>query len=361
MKTTIYTISELQDLVHSTGYRESETVPVSPERVLSYMHNPRSEPEMPVLFTLTEGERLLAYRTLLPDHLVRDGATVPFAWLSGNYVVPGRRREGLSTRLFREVEKVWKGQLMYTNYAPASKAVYDRSGVFSCFVTRPGKRYYMRSSLHSLLGERVKAGRLLEMTDRVINAFHDPMIRGMALGDIPAAVVRRIGPEEPLPEKLINSMASQSLFARGRKEFDWIRKYPWVTDKPAGEIEGHYHFTRKVSHYRNQWYHIRSDGDEAFLWITVINDRLSVPYFYQTGKMAVLAARNLVISEMIAAGCSHITIRHPELGPVLGTRKNPFIMSRAMPQHYFVHRSLENVLPEKYLVHDGDGDVVFTG
>ena len=53
-----------------------------------------------------------------------------FAWLSGNCVDPEFRRKGFSTRLLQQAEALWDGRLMYTNYAPASKAVYDRTGQF---------------------------------------------------------------------------------------------------------------------------------------------------------------------------------------------------------------------------------------
>jgi hypothetical protein len=45
-----------------------------------------------------------------------------------------------STELFKAVEEAWKGKLMYTNYAPASKAVYDQvGGLHPVFMVSPGK------------------------------------------------------------------------------------------------------------------------------------------------------------------------------------------------------------------------------
>ena len=360
MKTKIFTIEELQDYITSDQYLHSDIVPVTPERVRSYLNNPRAGKQMPVLFTLTENERLVAYRTLLPDYFSDGTNKVPFAWLSGNFTAPSHRRRGLSTLLFKAAGEAWNGKLMYTNYAPAAKAVFDRSEAFTEFAVRPGKRYYMRSSLATLCRERAGSVRLLKFTDQFVNGLHDLFSSSNLFPLPPGTSAEEIDtPGEPF-KKLIAQYNGGSLFGRGAAEFEWIRSFPWVTEDASREIPGKYQFTREVSRFRNTWYRIDSDKGTAFLWITIVNEKLSVPYFFCSDRLHVVAARQLVLNAMLSHRCAWITIRHPELGPVLGTRKNPFIHSRKMPQRYFVHRSLEAAIPHDRVIHDGDGDCVFT-
>jgi GNAT superfamily N-acetyltransferase len=361
MTTTIYTIAELQDYIASEQYIHSDIVPVSPERVRSYSNNPRCGPKMPVLFTLTDNGELLAYRTVLPDYFLKGNEKILFAWLSGNFVAPGHRRKGLSTRLFKTVEEAWQGKLMYTNYAPASKAVYDRSGAFTQFMVRPGKRYYMRSALATLYKERFRSKTLLQWADKALNGIHELFSGGHMQFEMPPET--RAVQIETIDEALKETIAHHtggSLFGRGAEEFEWIRSFPWVTENVEQKLPGEYHFTREVAAFKNLWYKIEHTEGTAFLWITVVNDKLSVPYFLYNHPMHVVAARQLVLKEMVASNCAYVTIRHPELGPVLGTRKNPFILSRSMPQHYFAHRSFADAIPADKTVHDGDGDCIFT-
>jgi len=41
--------------------------------------------------------------------------------------------------------------------------------------------------------------------------------------------------------------------------------------------------------------------------------------------------------------------------------KKIFLSVRQMPQLIFAHQDIFDLIPEKPLIHDGDGDVMFTG
>ncbi|MCA1746613.1 MAG: hypothetical protein LC655_02880, partial [Bacteroidales bacterium] len=259
------------------------------------------------------------------------------------------------------VEEAWQGKLMYTNYAPASKAVYDSSGAFTQFMVRPGKRYYLRSALSTLHKERFRPKVLLEFTDNVVNSIHDLLSdNSMQFPLPPDTSAEQIETLDPTTKAIIAENNEGSLFGREAEEFEWIHSFPWVTENSKQNYPGQYHFTREVSAFKNLWYRIEHKTETAFLWITVVNDKMSVPYFLYSHPMQVVAARQLILKEMVNNDCAYVTIRHPELGPVLGTRKNPFILSRNMPQLYFAHSSFADEIPADKKVHDGDGDCVFT-
>jgi GNAT superfamily N-acetyltransferase len=360
MKIEIYTISELQEYILSDKYKKSATIVVSPERVVSYMNNPRAEKNMPVIFIITENDQIIAYRTLLPDTFEGISGKTSFAWLSGNYVHPDHRRMGNSTRLFNEVRDAWRGKLMYTNYAPASKAVYDKTRSFEQYSERPGMRYYMRSSLTTLYKERIKSEGILKLGDKILNAMHDLQIGNMSF-ELPEDIsINQIESTDEELSELIDSQYESKLFSRGISEFNWIRNFPWVIENPTELVEAEYQFTRKVSKFKNKWFKLKSKNGIAFLWVIHINNKCSVPYFLHNDRMLVLAARQIVLNEMLENQSAYITIRHPELGPILNTRKNPFLLSRRMPQRYYAHTDLIGSLPDNKDICDGDGDCVFT-
>ncbi len=68
-----------------------------------------------------------------------------------------------------------------------------------------------------------------------------------------------------------------------------------------------------------------------------------------------------IIRTMIKHGCTHTTIRNPELLEKLKVHNKIFLKLRKMPQLIFAHQELAYLLPEKRVIHDGDGDVMFTG
>lgn len=383
MKLQVYRISDLEQLVRSEYFRAQDHLPVSPERVQSYLQNPRSQPDMPVLFSLSDNDLIIAYRSLLPDYFISQGEKVPFAWLSGNFVASHYRRKGLSSDLFREVESAWEGRLMYTNYAPASKAVYDQTGAFVHVRSRDGRRYYLRSMLYPQLKNRTVMAPALRLTDTVINLLHTPgengdryqVADGISVEEIPLRP--NMIQSNTVPGKQANALgelsfpawfnseglegyASDSLFSRGPEEFEWIAKYPWITSRPGEEFKGEYAFTRIVDRHISSWFRISSQQDEAFLWINIVNNRLSVPYFFNNDPMLNVAARQLVLKTAVSMQCDLITIRHPDLGPALSSRKNPFVYFKKMPQYYFAHKNLADKFPAYGEIYDGDGDCVFT-
>ena len=94
---------------------------------------------------------LVAYRTILSDAFFIEKKKVSFGWLSGNWVHAKYRRKGFSTLLFNEALKDWGSKLMYTNYAVASKLVYDKTNQFNLLYDLKGTKYFTRFCLADIL------------------------------------------------------------------------------------------------------------------------------------------------------------------------------------------------------------------
>jgi hypothetical protein len=64
---------------------------------------------------------------------------------------------------------------------------------------------------------------------------------------------------------------------------------------------------------------------------------------------------------MINHGSAYITIRNPGLLEAMQKYRKWFLSARDMPQLIFVHEKIAGMVPDSGLIHDGDGDVIFTG
>ena len=125
-----YRKSNLHDYILSEDYKGLHTLPISHERAISHINNPRLDEDDLILITISFERKLLGYRTIMADKVLNGEKEVKVGWISGTWIDPKFRRKGLATILFDEIYKEWKGRLMYTNYAPSSKKVYDKIGVF---------------------------------------------------------------------------------------------------------------------------------------------------------------------------------------------------------------------------------------
>jgi GNAT superfamily N-acetyltransferase len=358
-----YTLEELEPYLLPLFSNPDSILPVSPLRLRSYLENPRAEPYDPVLFEIHHDGKLVAYRTLLPDCFYNDkGDPVRFAWLSGNWVTPLMRRQGLSTRLLEMAEEKWQGRLMYTNYAPESKALYDGTGRFMVIANREGKRFYLRSATEELLGNRVGSTQLLQTGDRFINRIRERSIRKFPFPEqVVQCLVEQVGGFDKKSGELADRFSKFSLFRRDSEIFRWALENPWVSSSAGDPVR--YQFSYRARRFENRLYHMTQPGENSngFLWLLLHNNVLSVPYLFAGSGELYPCMTELIIKTMIDEGITHTTIRYKDLMKQMMVHKKIFLSVRKMPQLIFAHKNLAGLLPEEPLIHDGDGDVMFSG
>ncbi|MDF1574878.1 MAG: GNAT family N-acetyltransferase [Bacteroidales bacterium] len=362
MDLRIYTLEELKPYLYTLYSNPESLVPVSPLRLESYLRNPRADFSDPVLFEMRQRGEVVAYRTLLPDYLYdREGQSQRFAWLSGNWVHPGFRRRGISTRLLETAEEQWQGRLMYTNFAPESRAVYDRSGRFGLISIRDGFRFHLRSATEDLLAPRMGYEKLFRTTDLLINRFREFGLQRFRFPGTNTCQVKQVNGFIAQLSELVSKQQRDTLFRRDREIFQWALEYPWLTEQGCDPIN--YHFSYRASRFENIIYHlIHSDGkSHGIIWLLIHNNALSVPYLFATEKGLQNCMAEVIVRTMIDKGCTHSTIRNAELREKMLAFKKIFLSVRKMPQLIFAHHKLTGLIPENPVIHDGDGDVMFTG
>ena len=361
MDIRVYTLDELESHIQSTYSNPEEVTPLSPLRLNSYLSNPRAEKTDPVLFELRLNERLIAYRTVLPDLLFDlQGNSRRFAWLSGNWVDPEFRRKGLSTKLLQRAEALWNGRLIYTNYAPASKAVYDRTGQFPLLVKRDGRRFYLRAAAEDLLGERLGARELLRLGDKTVNQLREHGLQRFKPVDDLECKVERITALNQVLEELIHRVQEPSLFRRTPELFNWVLQHPWLTEENRASLN--YHFSYQANRFENILFKFTlPDLSIGLLWLLIHNRSVSAPYVFSESDQIYPFMAQTLTHKMITSDCAHTTIRNPHLTKALMAFKNRFLFIRPMPQLVFAHRTMTDQIPGNMEIQDGDGDVVFTG
>jgi hypothetical protein len=332
-------------------------VPVSEHRALSWLNNPRLDPGDIIMYLGFEGDEMLAFRCILPDRY----GDIRFGWLSGNWVRPDRRRKGLATELFEEAYRDWGHQLMFTNYAPESKAVYDKSGRFELYRDRPGTRFYLRGSSAGLLGERRTVYRrsrlLLNMADGVLNVIQDTRSR---LNREKTEDLVYEEQDSPDLESLafLEKNGDTGFCRRSLEDFDWIASFPWV--KTGMEKDGRYFFSSVSPRFRNIIIKTRGDAGElnAFAWMVLNGEKMTLPYI--SADPSALPGLSRIINQTLQENrVSYLTVYHSPVLQSLNPR--PILLRRNMVQKYFATRDLKKQLPdpETLRFQDGDGDVVF--
>ncbi len=357
MRIEKFNAGRLQEFLDSDQYGSMPFVPVSEHRALSWLHNPRLDPADTLMYIGFEGEDMLAYRCILPDRY----QDIRFGWLSGNWVRPDQRRRGLASMLFEEAYHDWGHQLMYTNYAPESKAVYDKSTRFGLFKERHGIRYYIRSSSASLLGNRRTMYRrsrpILSLADGILNTVQDIRI-GLKREDMAGMDFEENEAVDFRAMDFLEKNLGTGFCIRTQEDFDWITAYPWV--KPGPEKDDRYYFSSLAHRFRNICIKVMDRHGEmiGFLWMAIHGDKMTLPYVvFHPGASEDIA--RILDHYLRANRIAYLTTYQSQI--TNSYRPSPILGSRKMSQKYFATRDLIKQLPEpgSFPFQDGDGDVVF--
>lgn len=360
-----FTPDRLRKFIESQEYYAMPVIPVSYHRAVSWLNNPNLHQDDIIMYLAIENNIMIGYRCILPDKF----GPVRFGWLSGNWVNPLRRREGIATSLFEEAMKDWDNKLMYTNYAYASHAVYSKTGYFNLYKELSGIRAYMRFDLCRLLYPRSKFFArikiVLQAIDLILNFFNDIRLMfhrrkyTMPLSDLQMA--DKIDPQ--LEDFISTGKITWSSF-RKPQDLNWIIRFPWVIEQHRkDDLNKKYYFTSTARQYCNLNLKLFDIHDRLILYmmIVIIDKKMTVPYAC-FNKIYVSKAADIILYFIFKRKVNYVTLFDPELVSEFIRRKLPLLLKKKMIRKYFATQDLIDLLPPKGKIYimDGDGDVAFT-
>lgn len=354
----------LIDYLNSDKYRNSDIWPISFHRARSHCNNPRID-NSDILLIIAEAEgKILGYRTVMADIAFNGSERLKVGWISGTWVDPEFRRKGLATDLFEEINSDWNSQLMYTNYAPISKKVYDKTGVFENYFSTIGCRFHMKSDLAEILPARFplakSLGKILPTADNFFNHYILPFITEPGMK---SRLSYNMVLKTRLNDDEVDLLFKNTLTVRGAKELNWILDYPWV--KQVGEIDeavlDKYFFSAAADLFRQYFCLIfKNEKLVAIVMITLRNKQMKVPYFYSYDADLALIA-DLIFTEAWKNSISYIDIYDETLVKEMKLKTAYYAFSKSRDRSYMVSKSLIDKFPNPstITIPDGEGDVVF--
>ncbi|MBI9067365.1 MAG: GNAT family N-acetyltransferase [Salinivirgaceae bacterium] len=359
-----YKLSELANLFETDFIKNSEVLPISKNRLESYQNNPRAQDQDIVLYLAVLNNKIVGFRTILADIIYKENIAFKFGWFSGNWVHSEYRRRGVSTSLFNEVYRDWKGRLMFTNYAPNSKKLYDKSNKFDLLNLKEGLRLYYKSTLHKIIPKRIPQmffiTPLLKILDYLINVFLSPYSK---LWNRQFGISKTIEIASELSAEDYRFIVSnaRSVFNRGEEELKWIFNYPWLI--ASKHTNNNYPFSQFAKRFEYISVKSRSEnGTMVSLAILKIrDDQLTIPYFFDsTSSLQMLES---IISIGLNKNVETITFYHEQLLSRIAKVKTRAIFSKKMVQKYFIMKSFAkniDINTHNLNIQDGDGDCFFT-
>lgn len=343
-------VCELEKFFQEFLLHTYSVIPISPERINSYVTNPRGKPEDVCLYYFEQDNEIIAFRTIWADLIKNCGTIVRFGWCSGNWVSPNYRRRKLSTLLLDEAFKDWNGQLMFTNYAPESLKGYIKTGLFPFEVKRTGKRFYFNVNLNELYEKRInsKPKKLALILANFLYQILYAIKRFTYRID-----VSKLNVEVQSQDVLRKESSVFGDYGRGKDEFEWIFTHPWL--KKGKEFDKSYPFSWIENDFTYKFAVLKT-GEALTDWMLISNRNGAVKILYWQVDVAhrktfVMWLLHYCFKNRIRT----LTVVDKQWGMDFSQFKNPFVFEKEYEMNIYSSFKIEGTC-----IFDGDGDYIFT-
>lgn len=351
-------LNELEDFVYSKTFQKFEYIPISYIRAKSYLANPHAQANDFVLYLGFIENKLVAFRSLLPDIINSASKQTRFAWCSGAWVRPNFRRLGFSEQLLKEAYSDWNERLMFTNYAPNSEKLYLKTGWFKSIHQFEGARAYLFPKTKKLIAKANSNSLfkvLFSIIDWVISIYST--IRLWFFIDRTSSSITFKTLEFPDGECYTSIKTTRTIFARGGKELKWIFENPWITPQKL-ELHKKYPFSSFSNSFAYKTVKVFSEKNFAGFFIFSINNGHLKTLYWNLPNGFEKEIANYLKTFCKENKVEMASIYKKELANEVFKRKFPFLHVKKYGQKIYSTFEIQN--DTEINIQDGDGDVIFT-
>lgn len=362
METIVYTKKSLEEFIQSKNYEQLINVPISKNRALSQIQNPRANEDDVLLVALFDGNKTVGYLGALPDYIFHNGQKEKFAWLSCFWVDEAYKSQNVSANLFLRVIRAWDKKICITNIVPWLEPIYQKTKLFQPTQYKEGFRGYFRFNLSEILPPKSSFFKnirpLLQLSDWFMNLFLDKrlwLFKGYSLND---SKFEYLPTFEKMSADFIDEH-SNSWPQRDIQALNWILTQPWILGGAKKDANSQrYFFSTLNKQFINQVIKFTGNKGElqGYLFLSIRDNQLSVPYVFFREEQIDIAARFL-INKMIELKLNMVSIYHNALVRAIKKRKSPFIFSKSIKKPYFITKKFDFI--DHLHFQDGDGDCAF--
>jgi hypothetical protein len=359
------TIKELPEFFNSALYQGSRTIPITPERIMSQVHNPRAQADDIVLIVAyTDNGSLAGFIGMIPDNGSSAEGPYRFAWNSCWWIDPEHGKD-IALKLFYKSIQVWQGCYMISDLTSHTRKIVDYSRLFYFSDPSTGIRLQLRSDFSGKLNRRYKfiyfPFKSVRLLDKVVNLFlHYRLNKWKRKNEEEGLKIEYLEYPDNDSLSFIKKHNQNELSRRSKSEFSWILTYPWLVSNKSISRSLEYPFSWECRHFEFLVAKIRFR--EIIVGIAILSNRdgcFKLPYAYveplQLNTFSLAICKILI--DKRATG--FFTFRN-DLSMYFEKNAFPYFYKETIVRELAVSKTLAHKHPEKLILQDGDGDAVFT-
>ena len=363
MELRIVTAGQLIAFTKETAFEQLPQLPITVLRAVSQHHNPHAHPDDPALIIAYDEKKaaILAYFGCLPDRLQGDKA-VNLCWSSCWWAHPTKGNAAVMPVFYKALQ-LWNGRMLFDALPGRSHAILRSMGHFS-FRKLEGIQGYLRFKWHKAIPTRLPILAPLKSILYVLDTILNIPINGWLSFQkrrwrLPKGL--QLTYVEELDEELdafIRQNATKELITRSSQQFNWVINHPWLSQ--SKDDASRYYFSAYARSFENRLIKVhRQEELIAFLWLTVRDGTVKIPYCYVSQGAEALTAQVLV-HQLLRESAEVFICFQAHLMPYLQKTRLPFFHKKPIAKIFGWTKSLDSFFETVPYIQDGDGDGVFT-
>lgn len=359
MKIRQIKVGELAQYLESDEYRRTTVIPITAQRAVSHIQNPRADVEdVALILAEEENGNVLGFIGLLPDFIFQPEKKKVF-WISCWWAHP-ENGKSLGVPLLLAAYQASNG-LLLADASPDTISVFQKSKLFNIPEPKPGLKLFLQPLLKDVLlrkkPELRKYSLLLKVLDGIVGLFFTPIryFQKIAFQKPYTLEVRYLIAGELT--NIRNELSNH--FQREAKDLKWIMDFPWLLSKNDYKEKRLYPFSSTAKTFKNHLVVFKQAGKSiAYSFLTERDQVFKLHYLFADADKTETVAK-VLLNLLVEKKAKEFITFHPALGNVLTSKKLPFIYSRTTTYQYVYGKGFDASLNLDGFQY-GDGDAIFT-
>ena len=358
------TIDEIALFLRSDVYKNSKNIPITQQRALSQIKNPRAgKNDVALIIALDKTNQIVGFIGMLPEK-IPNHPEIKLAWNSCWWVDPKKGKES-AIPLFLKFLKAYDKQVMFRDLTSKTEQILMRFKLFNKVKKLNGYRYFLRLNSKEILTKRNRNwlffSPVLTGIDFVANTilhFKNELFLKDFTTSLQVETCKNIDDEAG---EFITKHQKKELFQRGKAELNWIINNPWIIKKSLKEENQHYYFSDANPNFSNHIFKLYDTKHNlvAVLFLTNVDGLVKLPYvYYESPYLEEMIS--FIFSFLIEAKANSVLIFNEKLNQAFQNRKTPFFYVQKIEKDFVVSKKILPFLPKQFVFQDGEGDFVFT-
>jgi GNAT superfamily N-acetyltransferase len=348
---------QLENFISSGEFLSYDFLPITEHRAKSHITNPKANDEQTLLILAFDDDQLAGYIGCLPDEFTIDGKIIHYAWLSTLFISDQFRGKKIAQTLLNKAFEEYQGNIAITEFTKAAESLYRKTGVFKYIKPKPGKRFYFRTDLETIIPSKNKKAKpfkpVFKIADSVINFIISIKNSFIKQPRFPFEVLDKTDDESA---DFISKFKSN----RTSAEIGWAIENPWLME---GEADKSYLFSSYSHNFKYFWVKVYCENNNLITCsLMMLRDgHLKIPYLFSIADLTqfIEFLSYFVVEHQVKMMTSY----HIELNEKIASNLSfPNIHQRKIERRYMFHQEFLNRLPENFNPNfqDGDGDCLMT-